>query len=64
MANQMIRNGDTRFDHIVVALGKKSWFSELDDSTSRKIRFVDNNIVCAEGIGEVLIHRNEGDLGC
>jgi len=41
-------------------IGKKSWFSELDDSVTRKIRFVDNNIVCGAGIGKVLIHRKNG----
>jgi len=39
--------------------GKKSWFSELDDSVNRKIRFADNSIVCAAGIGKVLIHRKD-----
>ncbi|XP_058746568.1 uncharacterized protein LOC131619496 [Vicia villosa] len=40
--------------------GKKSWFFELDDSANRRIRFADNNIVCAVGIGKVLIHRKDG----
>jgi len=35
--------------------GKKSWYSKLDDSINRKIRFADNSIVCVEGIGNVLI---------
>ena len=33
---------------------KKSWFSKLDDSVNRKIRFADNSIVCVAGIGKVL----------
>jgi len=40
--------------------GKKSWFSELDDSVNRKIRFADNNIVCAAGIRKVMVHRKDG----
>jgi len=44
--------------------GKKSWFSELDDSVNRKIRFADNSIVCAAGIGKVLIHRKDGKKAC
>jgi len=39
---------------------KRSWFSELDVSVNRKIRFADNNIVCAAGIGKVLIIGNMG----
>jgi len=44
--------------------GKKSWFSELDDPVNRKIRFADNSIVCAAGIGKVLIHRKDGKKSC
>jgi len=44
--------------------GKKSWFSELDDSVNRKIRFVDNSIICAAGIEKVLIHRKDGKKAC
>jgi len=44
--------------------GKKSWFSELDDSINRKIRFADNSIVCATDIGKVLIHRKDGKKAC
>jgi len=44
--------------------GNKSWFSELDDSVNRKIRFADNGIVCAAGIGKVLIHRKDGKKAC
>jgi len=43
---------------------KKSWFSELDDSVNRKIRFAYNSIVCAFGIGKVLIHRKDGKKAC
>ena len=43
---------------------KKSWFSELDDSVNRKISFADNSIVCAAGIGKVLIHRKDGKKAC
>jgi len=39
---------------------KRSWFSELDVSVNRKIRFADNSIVCAAGIGKVLIIGNMG----
>ncbi|XP_058759994.1 uncharacterized protein LOC131633297 [Vicia villosa] len=39
---------------------KKSWFSELDDSANRKIRFADNSIVCAVEIWKVLIHKKDG----
>jgi len=31
---------------------KRYWFSELDDSVNRKIRFVDNSIVCAARIAK------------
>ena len=41
---------------------KKSWFSKLDDSVNRKIRFADNSIIC--GIGKVLIHRKDGKKAC
>jgi len=44
--------------------GNKSWFFELDDSVSRKIRFADNSIICAEGIDKVLIHRKDGKRAC
>jgi hypothetical protein len=43
---------------------KKYWFSELEDSVNVKIKFVDNNIVCAEGIGKVMIHRKDGKRAC
>jgi len=44
--------------------GKKSWFSELDDSVNRKIRFADNSIVRLDGIGKILIHRKDGKKAC
>jgi len=44
--------------------GEKSWFSKLDDLVNKKIRFADNSIVCAAGIGKVLIHRNDGKKAC
>jgi len=43
---------------------KKSWFSELDDSVNRKIRFADNSIVCAARIGKVMIHRKDSKKAC
>jgi len=43
---------DTRCSNHMI--GKKTWFSELDDSVNRKIRFADNSIVCVAGIGKVL----------
>jgi len=43
---------------------KKSWFSKLDDSVNRKIRFADSSIICAASIGKVLIHRKDGKKAC
>jgi len=40
--------------------GNKSWFTELDDSINRKIRFADNSMVSAAGIGKMLIHKKDG----
>jgi len=40
--------------------GKISWFAELDHLVNRKIRFADNSMVSAAGIGKVLIHRKDG----
>jgi len=42
----------------------KYWFSELEDSMNKKIKFADNSIVCAEGIGKVMIHRKDGKRAC
>jgi len=44
--------------------GKKSWFSELDDSVNRKIRFADNSILCAAVNGKFMVHRKDGKKAC
>ena len=40
--------------------GKKTWFCELDESVTRKIRFADDSVVNAEGIGKIKIQSKDG----
>ncbi|XP_073221541.1 uncharacterized protein [Cicer arietinum] len=40
--------------------GHKDWFVSIDEKVKREIRFVDNSIVTAEGVGKILIQRMDG----
>jgi hypothetical protein len=40
--------------------GKRTWFYELDESVNRRIRFADDSVVKAEGIGKVRIQCKDG----
>ncbi|CAL0302420.1 unnamed protein product [Lupinus luteus] len=41
-------------------IGKKDWFTFLDESTKSKVKFADNSAVTAEGIGKIMIQRKDG----
>ncbi|RDX93965.1 hypothetical protein CR513_23713, partial [Mucuna pruriens] len=40
--------------------GDKRWFVNLDEKVKRMVKFVDNSIVTAKGMGKVLIHGRDG----
>ncbi|XP_073219452.1 uncharacterized protein [Cicer arietinum] len=40
--------------------GHKDWFVSIDEKVKREIRFADSSKVTAEGVGNVLIQRNDG----
>jgi transposase InsO family protein len=40
--------------------GKRTWFYELDEFVNRRIRFADDSVVKAEGIGKVRIQCKDG----
>jgi hypothetical protein len=40
--------------------GKRTWFNELDESVNRSIRFADDSVVKAEGIGKIRIQSKDG----
>nr|XP_012572793.1 uncharacterized protein LOC101489768 [Cicer arietinum] len=40
--------------------GHKDWFVSIDEKVKRKIRFADNNIVTAKGVGKILIQIRDG----
>ncbi|XP_004506445.1 uncharacterized protein [Cicer arietinum] len=39
----------------------KEWFVSLDERIKREIKFADNSKVTAEGVGNVMIRRREGN---
>lgn len=40
--------------------GHRDWLIDFDDSVKSKVKFADNSIISAEGIGKVMITRNKG----
>lgn len=38
----------------------REWFVNLDEKVKRKIKFADNSIVTAKGVGKLLIQRKDG----
>ncbi|XP_019465426.1 PREDICTED: uncharacterized protein LOC109363629 [Lupinus angustifolius] len=43
---------------------KREWLTILDESTKRKVKFVDHNAVSVEGIGKVMMQRKNGKKVC
>nr|XP_004514969.1 uncharacterized protein LOC101507379 [Cicer arietinum] len=42
-------------------IGREDWFVSIDEKVKRETRFVDNSNVTAEGVGNVLIQRRDGN---
>lgn len=40
--------------------GRKEWFHDLDETVKSLVRFVDNSVISAEGVGTVMIKRKDG----
>jgi hypothetical protein len=40
--------------------GNKHWLVNLDSSMKSKVRFADNTVINAEGLGDVIIKKKDG----
>ena len=41
-------------------IGRRGWLIDVDANVKNKVRFVDNRIILAKGIGKVMIRRKDG----
>lgn len=44
--------------------GRKEWFHDLNEAVKSQVRFADNSVISAEGVGKVMIKRKDGIQTC
>lgn len=44
--------------------GRKEWFHDLNEAVKSQVRFADNSVISAEGVGKVMIKRKDGIQAC